>query len=119
MGIPTATKNAMIIMSRTNSPTLIINKQNSTINKINSSILFFSFIIKILSKELRIKYWIFHFIIIACVQFHFRASTMHNVCTRRYYTYEKTKFKTDKNYGQKNLLLLICTELIVHYAAIT
>ena len=35
--------------------------------------------IKILSKEQRIKYWTFHFIIIPCVQFHFRASTIYSV----------------------------------------
>ena len=40
--------------------------------------------------KLGIKYWTFHFIIIPCVQFHFRASTMYNVCTQRYYTYKKT-----------------------------
>ena len=38
----------------------------------------------------------FHFIIIPYVQVHFRASTMYNVCTWRYYTYKKTKCKTEK-----------------------
>ena len=47
----------------------------------------------------------FHFIIIPCVQFHFRASTIYNVCIRRYYTYKKTRCKTDKNYRYKNSLL--------------
>ena len=57
----------------------------------------------------------FHFIIIPCVPLHFLASTMYNVCTRRYYTYKKTKCKTDKKYKHKNSLLLICTEPIVHH----
>ena len=59
-----------------------------------------------------------HFIIIPYVQFHFRASTIYNVSTRKYYTYKKTKCKTEKNYRHKNSLLLICTEPIVHYVAI-
>ena len=95
---------------------LIINKQNFTIKQFNT---IFSFTIKILSKELRIKYMTFHFIIIPCVQFHFRANTIYNVRTQRYYTYKKTKCKTDKKYRHKNSLLLICTEPIVHYVAIT
>ena len=32
---------------------------------------------------------------------------------------KKTKCKTEKNYRHKNSLLLICTEPIVHYVAIT
>ena len=41
------------------------------------------------------------------------ASAIYKVCTRRYYTYKKTKCKTEKNYTLKNSLLLICTETIV------
>ena len=57
----------------------------------------------------------FHFIIISYVQFHFRDSTiLYNVCRRRYYTYKKTKCKTEKNHRHENSLLLICTQPIVH-----
>ena len=68
----------------------------------------------------------FHFIIIPYVQFHFHASTIYNVCIQKHYTTQKdkvqdkkTKCKTEKNYRHKNSLLLICTEPIVHYVAIT
>ena len=60
----------------------------------------------------------FHFIIIPCVQFHFRASTIYNVCTQGI-TLTKRQSARLIRIRHKNSLLLICTEPIVHYAAIT
>ena len=60
----------------------------------------------------------FHFIIIQCVQFHFRVSTI-TMYVHEGITLTKRQSAILIRTRHKNSLLLICTEPIVHYAAIT
>ena len=59
----------------------------------------------------------FHFIIL-CVQSTF-VQALYTMYVHEGITLTKRQCKTDKNYRHKNSLLLICTEPIVHYVAIT